>query len=171
MNEWFTINQLSEKTGIPYQTIARYLDRHSQHLRIKKEHKSYLIHDDSIKIIEQIREFYSQRMSAVQVDKELTVSGVPIEHIIEDENAIITLRETLQDMQKSMRELHEKHEKQEQFNKTLLNQLEKQQQFMETAMKERDRKITELLNESLETKKLIASAQEDKKKSKWLFWK
>lgn len=58
-------------------------------------------------------------------------------------------------------------EQQMQFNQELLNQLKEQQEFIETSLKARDQKLTEALRETLETKKLIAAATEQKKPTFW----
>lgn len=61
-------------------------------------------------------------------------------------------------------------EQQNSFNQELLKRLDKQQDYIKNSINERDRQLTEALNEIIETKKQIASTEE-KSKSWWQFWK
>lgn len=167
MSDWYTLSALVEKTGIPYQSLARYVQRHSQHLKIKKEHKSYLVHNDSVLVLEHIRKCYQEGMTEKQVDTELSLKGIPITINFPDENEISTLENTLKSMQESMRLLHEKAENQEKFNQELVRQLEKQQHYINTRLEERDKALMLSLKETLEAKQQMAIA---KSKKWWRFW-
>ena len=58
--------------------------------------------------------------------------------------------------------------RQEAFNQELIDRLNKQQEFIETSLKKRDEHLLESVKEILETKKMIAAANE---KKWWKFWK
>lgn len=56
---------------------------------------------------------------------------------------------------------------QEEFNKKLIDRLDQQQKYIEERLNKRDEVLMRLLNESLETKKMIVAAQEEEKKGFW----
>ncbi|TPG65779.1 DUF3967 domain-containing protein (plasmid) [Brevibacillus laterosporus] len=62
-------------------------------------------------------------------------------------------------------------EQQKAFNQALLDQLQKRDEYIENALKLRDERLMQSLNEIMETKKLIAVAQEQPKKKWYQFWK
>jgi DNA-binding transcriptional MerR regulator len=58
-------------------------------------------------------------------------------------------------------------DKQEKFNQELLKRLEQQQKYIEERLNERDKMLMESIRESQETRKLLAAAHEEQKKSFW----
>ena len=66
---------------------------------------------------------------------------------------------------------------QQQFNKQLIDQLQKQQDYIKNSIDERDKKLMLAIKESMEIRRQIASAEEEKentrklKSSWWQFWK
>lgn len=155
MNEWQKLALVVKQTGIPHQSLLRYIKRHSVHLQLKKEHKSYLLHKDSLPIIHQIRKHYEQGLTESEVEKELSMSGIPVVlEINEDtENGIGTVGNVLNEIQQT---LHHMDEKQGKFNQELLERLESQQAYIER----------------LESK--LAEQQpaiEAPKRRRWQFWR
>lgn len=62
-------------------------------------------------------------------------------------------------------------EQQKAFNQALLERLDEQQEYIENSLKVRDERLMQTLNEVLETKRLLAAAQEQPKKKWYQFWK
>ncbi|WP_134687549.1 DUF3967 domain-containing protein [Brevibacillus migulae] len=62
-------------------------------------------------------------------------------------------------------------ERQEEFNRQLLQRLEQQEQYIEERLKARDEKLTQTMNLVLETKQLLAAAQQPERKKWYQFWK
>lgn len=66
---------------------------------------------------------------------------------------------------------------QQQFNRQLVDQLQKQQDYIKNSIDERDKKLMQAIKESMEIRRQIASAEEEKgnirkrKCSWWQFWK
>ena len=66
---------------------------------------------------------------------------------------------------------------QQQFNKQLIDQLQKQQDYIKNSIDERDKKLMLAIKESMEVRRQLASAVEDKDNAKkqknnwWQFWK
>lgn len=94
-DSWFTLIDISKKLDISYNSLARYISRHSQHLKHKKEHTAIFVHSDSFDTLKIIRELYEKRYTQKIVDQELMGRGIPITMEVEDENAIQTLSATL----------------------------------------------------------------------------
>lgn len=166
-NDWLTLADTSKKLDIPYNSLARYVSRHSQHLKIKKEHTAILVHSDSFDTLKTIRELYEKRYTQKIVDQELLGRGIPITVEVEDENAIQTLSATLQGMKTELETLRKRSEQQEKFNQELLIGLEKQQQYIDERLEKRDRLLMESLKESMDARRELAAT----KKSWWQFWK
>lgn len=168
LSDFLSMSDVAKKTDIPYQTLIRYVNRHETFLNVKKEHKSFWVHSDSIEILQNIRKLYQEGLNERQVAKELSLKNIPITIDIPSENEVQNLQSTLQDMSTTIKSLSEKAKNQEIFNRQLLLQLDKQQDYITSSLEERDRKLMESLRQTLETKQQIASAQS---KKWWHFWK
>jgi DNA-binding transcriptional MerR regulator len=177
-NQWFTVSQVEEKTGIPHQTIRRYIKIHGHHLNLKKQHKSYLFNEKSIKVILQIRSLYSEGLNSDQVDDALSRSGVPLTVSVSDgdEQVNVNLAETLLELKRDVNLLHEQLREQQEINKALVHQLaeqneqmKKQQQYLDEKLSRRDEALLQSLRQLQETKRLIAAGEN--KKKWWQFWR
>ena len=84
--EWFTVTEVSEKLGIPNETIRRYISRHGMNLYVRKSHKSYQIGEVSLETLNQIRRLYSEGKQADEIDEVLARgnSTTIVEMISED---------------------------------------------------------------------------------------
>jgi hypothetical protein len=71
-----SVNDLAQELDIPTATLRRYLRQHGHFLDVNKTHKNYMIAEESIGILKQIREGYSQGLISEEVDSRLLASGV-----------------------------------------------------------------------------------------------
>lgn len=163
MNKWYSISELESETGVPHQTIRRYIDRHSHHFNIKRKYKSYLLSENAIEVIQQIRTLYGKGMNAEQVDEELSSSGLPLEYVINDEKSMITMGSAFENLQESLQALHEKHEKQEEFNRQLVDSLQQQEEYIKNSIDRRDKQLTESIREQQDIKKMLLEIKESQK--------
>ncbi|MEI2442645.1 MerR family transcriptional regulator [Priestia megaterium] len=163
MNKWYSISELESETGVPHQTIRRYMDRHSHHFNKKKKYKSYLLSEDAIEVIKHIRTLYGKGMNAEQVDEELNASGLPIEYVINDEKSMITMGSAFENLQESLQALHEKHEKQEEFNRQLIDSLQQQEKYIQSSIDRRDKQLTESIREQQDIKQMLLEIKESQK--------
>lgn len=62
-------------------------------------------------------------------------------------------------------------EQQTAFQQALLSELKKRDEYIDNALRTRDERLTQTMSELLETKRLIAAAQEQPKKKWYQFWK
>ncbi|NRL58356.1 helix-turn-helix domain-containing protein, partial [Salmonella enterica subsp. enterica serovar Typhi] len=85
-NEWMTVSEASEKLNIPVETVRRYIRSHSVHLRVKKQGKRYLLHDESMTVIQAIRGYYDRSMNADEVEEALSAQGIPMTITVKSDN-------------------------------------------------------------------------------------
>lgn len=164
---WFTLSELSKKLDMPYNTLNRYVNRHSQFLKIKKEHKHYLVHEESLDLLLIIRELYLGGHTQKTVDIELLNRNVAVTIVVEDETSIETLSTTLQAMKTDIDSLRKHSEQQENFNRELLMMLEKQHQHIGEHIERRDKLLLQSIKESMEARRELAATKE----KWWQFWK
>lgn len=168
MNEekWYSIKEMSEKTGIPHQTLRRYLDAHSYYLKTRKEHKSVYISSDCVEMIETIRNLYGQGKKAQEVDETIRTMGATVTITIEDENeqklvpvneVILHLTQEIQQQKAATEQLVLALQQQAATTSHLLEkqqeQLEQQQKYIDERMESRDQKLMQMMNEMMEQKK------------------
>lgn len=82
---WLTVSEVSDRVGIPPETVRRYITRHTLHLQVRKGHRSYQIAEGSIPVFVQIRSLYADGKQADEVESALVKSGRP---------TVITVNET-----------------------------------------------------------------------------
>ncbi|WP_134686378.1 hypothetical protein [Brevibacillus migulae] len=73
--------------------------------------------------------------------------------------------EQAQRLEQKMNALAERVSHQEQFNQQLLAKMEQQERYIEASLKERDRRLTRLMSDILETKMYVAQAKEKERKT------
>lgn len=156
-NEWLSVSQMEQKTNIPTVTIRRYIKQHGHHLRIKKRGKIYLMASESLPVLKIIREQYDKGKQMEDVEDVLREMNLPVTITIEDDendNNVMNVGEVLTQLQKDMNE-------QKQFNQSLLEVIEQQHDYIKNRLEERDRLLIETMNQMLESRKEIASSQEE----------
>lgn len=171
MRKWFTISEADKETGIPHQTLRRYLNNHAHHLIIKKKHKSYLIAEESLPILLRIRELYSEGRTIEDVENTLTDMGIPMNITVNDDEKEVSINigETLMQLRNDMKEQKEFNEKLLEVLHAQNEQIKKQKEYIEQKIESRDQKLLESLKESMEVRKQIAATKANKKKW-WKFW-
>lgn len=173
--EWLTVATIEKQTGIPNATVRRYIRNHGHHLNIRKKGKSYLIANESIEIMEQIRKLYDDGKTLEQVEEALINTGTPmtVTVIEEDERMTVNVGEALQTLDKRLDE-------QNTLIQSLVEQMNKQQVFIETKLLERDQRLIEAIRENQEAKKQVAATAaideqskiSNEPQKKWYqFWK
>lgn len=74
---WLTVSEVSERVGIPPETVRRYITRHTLHLQVRKGHRSYQIAEGCLPVFVQIRSLYAEGKQADEVEAALVRSGRP----------------------------------------------------------------------------------------------
>lgn len=160
-NDWMTVSEVSEKVNIPVETIRRYIRSHSVHLKVKKLHKKYYIHDESMTVIEQIRALYAEGKNIEEVEETLTASGIPMTITVKNDNdeaMTVHLTDELQEIKQALQE-------QKQFNQQLLEQMKQQQEYISQSLEKRDQRLLESIRAMQEQKQAqIETATAEQKK-------
>lgn len=166
MSEWYTVADMSKKTNIPQQTLRRYMQQHKHLLRIKKEHRSYQLHQECVEILKKIREAYKSGKTQDEIDRLITNSGIPmtIDVIDESSGEQVSVSAT-----EALDEIKEKLEEQKQFNETLLElfkaqakKMDEQQQYFQEVIRNKDEMLMESLRETKEVQQLLLATHEEK---------
>lgn len=174
--KWHSVAEMSELTEIPQQTLRRYMNNHKHLLQMKKQHRNYLISEESHEPLKKMRELYQRGWTTDQVNEEMATSGIPITIDYEDESSGEQVRipasEVFSDIKKAL-------EKQGEFNEKMeMNQEKMLEMFraMSEKLDEQQRIIVEqqrIIQESLEKKdqqqliELEEEKEEEPKKSSW----
>jgi DNA-binding transcriptional MerR regulator len=160
--KWFSVLDVEKETGIPNQTIRRYINNHGVYLNPKKQGKGYYLADESIKVIQEIRKLYEEGMTAQQVNDTLVERAIPMTITISEgeQKVSVHVGEALQDLKESMDE-------QNKVIRSLVEQVQKQQEYIDTKLEERDRRLIESLREMQEARKEIAVLSHEEEKKGW----
>ncbi|MED1205877.1 hypothetical protein [Heyndrickxia acidicola] len=127
------------------------------------------------------RLFFERDLRALSEFKNLSKDGIQVDEIAKkivsasgtgdpqspktkvSDDMLLNLMETVQTLQKQNETLLEHSEIQARFNEELVKRLDQQQKYIDNKLSERDKLLTDSLKESMETRKLIAAAKEEKK--------
>lgn len=133
-------------------------------LRDDKNNRAY--RDADIMALRKLQSLLSSRMS--MENAVLAVVSVYMDDQITD---VVPVDDRSFERYQALDRLIEFMERQQAFNQELLDQLRKRDEYIERVLKERDEKLTQTLNEILETKRMLAAAQEQQKRRWYQFWK
>lgn len=169
-SEWVTVTEASEKLNIPVETIRRYIRSHSVHLKIKKLHKKYYIHDESMTVIRRIRALYEQGKNVDEVEETLSASGIPMTFTVENDNDEAVTVHVADELKEIKRALYEQQE----FNRTLLAEFHKQSKHINKLVEvvTHDRKLFEqnreilnsIINDKHQAEIEVSAAEQQKKR-------
>lgn len=181
--KWYKITELADKLNIPHQTLRRYLTNHKHLIRIRKQHKAYNIHEESIPVIKNMRGLYEEGKTTEEVDRILTDSGVPVTIDIKNDEGKREkheIGEILTKMNEKLEKQADRLGQQDEHIRSLTESIQKQNEilnnqskYIEESLERRDRLLVESLRESMQSSLLLASAKEEEnnnnleKKSFW----
>lgn len=159
--KWFSVLEVEKQTGIPNQTIRRYINNHGVYLNPKKQGKGYYLSDESIKVIQEIRKLYEEGMTAQLVNDTLLEKNIPMTIIVNEgeEKVSVQVSQALRDLKKSM---DERVDEQNEIIRSLVEQIKKQQEYIDNKLEERDQKLITAIRENQEAKQQTAISQEKK---------
>ncbi|MFB7142747.1 MULTISPECIES: MerR family transcriptional regulator [Terrabacteria group] len=169
-NQWLSVAEVGEKVGIPVETIRRYIRSHGIHMKVKKVHKRYVIHDESVTVFTQIRELYADGKNIEEVEQALTDKGVPMIITVKDENDEPMTVSVTEELKRVNDTLNEKFEKQNEFNKLLLERLDQQQKYINESLNKRDQLLLESIRSLQEEKQARIEMAAAAEKPKLSFW-
>lgn len=151
MNEgYLTIPEIAKETGIPESTVRRYLEQHNHTLRTKKSSRgAWLLKEEDIPLIREIRACYERKMSSDEVEEYLLQSGQPLTITVDDdqEKEMITPAQAFMQLTGEVKNLQEKlastneqlasaHEEIRQLIESQKSDSDKQEKSMDALMNE-----------------------------------
>jgi len=93
--EWLTITEAEQETGIPERTLRRYIDRHGHRLPIRRQHRVYEVSTEALPLLREIRAYYERGLTAERVEEELGRANVPATITIADTGQAVTPTEAI----------------------------------------------------------------------------
>lgn len=159
--QWFSVVEVESQTGIPNQTIRRYINNHGVYLNPKKRGKGYFLSEESVKVIQEIRKLYDEGMTAQLVNDTLQERNIPMVITVSEGEQTMNIQvgEALSSMKKSIDEQNE-------VIRSLAEQMKKQQEYIDERLEQRDQRLIAAIRESQEVRREIA-AEKEKKKKNW----
>lgn len=169
MQEWITINELSDKTGIADSTIRRYVAKFSDFFVVKGGARSKRYEETAIKILIRIKELYEKGLETEQVYKNLE-KDFPLVldgDAPEEQTTLLPALATSDDIS----EIKEMLKAQQEFSNRLLDRLSKQEEYIKDSIDRRDRELMQALKDSMSERRLLLENKEaeDKKEDKNLW--
>lgn len=169
MQEWLTINELSDKTGIADSTIRRYVAKFSDFFVVKGGARSKRYEETAIKILIRIKELYEKGLETEQVYKNLE-KDFPLVldgDAPEEQTTLLPALATSDDIS----EIKEMLKAQQEFSNRLLDRLSKQEEYIKDSIDRRDRELMQALKDSMSERRLLLENKEaeDKKEDKNLW--
>lgn len=167
MEEWLSISDVVNRTGIPENTVRRYVRNHKMFLKMKKgQRNSYWLHECDLHRIGEIRKLYEDGLSVEEVNEWLKDKGVMTITVKDEDGGDVVLSEVVNQLRESMK-------KQEEFNKLLLQKLDEQNQYIHEKLEQRDKMLLESMKESMEFRKEVAISEKESaaKRRWWEFWR
>lgn len=156
--QWFSVAEVESQTGIPNQTIRRYINNHGVYLNPKKRGKGYFLSEESVKVIQEIRKLYDEGMTAQLVNDTLQERNIPMVITVSEGEQTMNIQvgEALSSMKKSIDEQNE-------VIRSLAEQMKKQQEYIDNRLEERDQRLISAIRESQDARREIAAEKEEKK--------
>jgi hypothetical protein len=147
-----SINELAKQLNIPLATLRRYLRQHSRLLHLAKEHRNYVIGEDTIHTLVQIREAYAEGLTTTEVDKRFLPADFDPEEMMDEpsvENETASFVKLLSDLEKA---IIQRFEQQDQLLQSLAetaaaNQSELTRRDQEQQRLERIERVNDRLTE------------------------
>ncbi|WP_179212609.1 DUF3967 domain-containing protein [Priestia aryabhattai] len=143
---------------------------------LRGANNSRVFYDKDILLLRRLKVLMQENKMALDIAVKFVLSGVEDDKRTEgvhEENAVhsdVPVDIANNEERVLLNQVIEKLDKMEEFNRTLVSQIERQNKYIEEQLHKRDEHIMTALRESIETKKLIAASQEAQKEENKSFW-
>jgi DNA-binding transcriptional MerR regulator len=130
---------------------------------------SRVFYDRDILLLRRLKSLVQENKMALDTSVKLVLSTFEEDRrtkAVHEENAVtqdVTVSNDNDHEHVLLTKVLEKLERMEEFNRTLVSRLEQRDKYIDEQLHKRNEDITKALREMIETKKLIASSQEEKK--------
>ncbi|MCH4828149.1 MerR family transcriptional regulator [Planococcus halocryophilus] len=141
MEEWYTVGELAEKTGIAEPTLRRYITKFHPYFVSKGGNRAKKYKGTAIPILVRIKALYDAGYEtaglADVIRREFPVIINDNKHSETEESqsaAVLATTEDVTELKKVLTEVNQKLAKQEEFNALLIQKLEDQNRFIKKAL-------------------------------------
>lgn len=165
MDEWLTVTQTVQKTGISQRNISNYLNRHGRFIKHKRQGRMYYIHDSSIFVLNTIYQCYNQNnMHQNQVEDYLAQNHEMFLTVPDDQNtSLIPFGQSIQELRNNFGNaflcLEEKMNHSIELHKEMIKRQEERDQQWEQRMLLLMEKYQELEEKLIKTQAELASTK------------
>lgn len=173
-------NDVAELLGISTSALRKWsLRLESQgYSFIRDEHDRRAYRDSDLVALRKMKEFLDNKMSMENAAKAVYTLYSSYQNTSSGTGIVPAENQRSEERYLTETKFHEFMQQQQAFNQTLIEELQKRDQYIETTLKSieervnsRDDRLMETMNAVLETKRLLAVAEEQPKKKWYQFWK
>lgn len=180
MKEWYSINELAEKTNIPDTTVRRYISKFPDFFLHKGGTRSRRYEETAVKVLVRIKNLYDIGYETEQVDEVLrkefamVIDGDNVGDSVEKAVApTLATAEDMTEIRQALEEQREFNKQQQAFNEALIAKLNAQENYIKESLVKRDQALLEEMRHRLDEQKAVAelaATVELEKKNKSTFW-
>ncbi|WP_077624414.1 MerR family transcriptional regulator [Sediminibacillus massiliensis] len=176
---YVSISEASEWTKIPNATLKRYILNHEHIINFKKHGREYRVRVSDLEKLKLIRKLYSEGLKKEAVNERLESEGLPVTITLpsgnEGRNGLISVNQELHELKNNFKSYMQLQEQKRQEEMRLIqekfSQLEQDNLELKRIINERDVRMIDHMNKSMEeTKKSYEEAAAAKGQQKG-FWK
>lgn len=166
--QYLSLSQLVELTGIPESSCKRYLNEHSEYMDFKTVHNRYRINVSAVETLKIVRRLYGEGHRKEEIDDYLQGSDIPVTITVDNTEKgtdLISINQEISEMKKMLN-------LQAQFNQKLVTdnqELMTEIQNVKTMLNNQESEKILQLRESLEVEK--AAREEVEKKAREVYEK
>ena len=191
MNSYIRVAEVAKQLDINHNTLRRWLIQYDTYLVTKRDKKMKYIHEDSLKTLILIKDYYAEFKKEHEILDLLASNSEVIKNVkgeeVEEEqlndpgeqpdlkpipaDLIEMIRaELVDEVHEQFLEMHKKLDQQQEFNRQLIDRLDQQQKYIDERMNERDKKLVTSLRVTMEEQQQANSetaASQGEKKGFW----
>lgn len=137
---------------------------------------SRVFYDKDMLVLRRLQELVQHKRMALDVSSNLVISSLEgfqrTEAVREENSDNVSVPQKITNGNEHilLNEVLDRLDKMEEFNRQLLSKLDDRDKYIQEHLEKRDEHIITTLRETMETRKLIAAAQEEKKEENKGFW-
>lgn len=160
MANYLTVSEICKETDVSNSSCRRYLSEFGDFFSTKGGSRVKKYEEQAVNIVRRIKHLYDEGKDKDEIYN-ILINEFPLvvndgeQHIKKDTVPELATGEDVEEIRKLFT-------KQEKFNAELLKRLDQQTKYINRRMEERDKVLMQSINESLETRKQLASAKEKK---------
>jgi predicted transcriptional regulator len=172
VNNYLSISEIADKTGISNSTCRRYLSTFERFFVVKGGNRLKKYESSAVVVLGRIRDLYNDGQDTDEIynilvnEFPMVINGDEQQETNNHQVPSLATSDDIAEIKQQLVDQRESMQRQEEFNKALLQKLDEQQKYIEQSIERRDRQLMEVLKESQQARIEAAAAttQEEKKK-------